>query len=119
MNGFCAAENTLWLVNKVWPDVMAAKNHKSHLEQKPHSLVLIGCSSQQALRIQSDEAEVGVEGGPHPHGAGAGRLGGVEDSPAIKQDVVEGVGLPISSVAKDGKDLNASDVATAESVHEV
>lgn len=48
------------------------------LKQKSHSLILAGCSPQKPLSIESNQMEVGIEGSPHSHRAGAGRLGCVE-----------------------------------------
>lgn len=90
-----------------------------YLQKETHSLVLIGRCSQETLRIQGDQAQRGVVRGPHAHGAGAGRLGGVEHALAPEQDVVERVGLAIASVAEDGEHLDPGDVRAAEPLHKV
>lgn len=80
---------------------------------------MIGRCSQQTLCIQGDEVQGGIVSGPHAHRAGAGGLGGVEHALTPKQDVVERVGLAIAGVAKDGEDLDPSDVRTAEPLHKL
>ena len=96
------------------PKETAGQWSRLYLQQEPHPLVLIGGCPQQALCVQGQQAEGGVVGGPHPHGTGAGGLGGVEHSLAPKEDVVEGVGLAVARVAEDGEDLDLGHVPAAQ-----
>lgn len=90
-----------------------------YLKQKSHSLILSGCSPQKSLSIKGNQTEVGIICSPHSHRAGAGRLGCVEHVFTPKQDVVESVGLAISSVAKDREDLDSSHISTTKFLHKI
>lgn len=80
---------------------------------------MIGRGPQQALGIQGEKAEVGVVGGPHTHCAGTGGLGGIKHGLTTKQNVIEGVGLAVACVPKDGEDFDACHVPTAEPVQKL
>jgi len=110
-----------WDENNLFPKVTTTTDQPQsgcYLEQQPHPLVLIGGRTQQPLRVEGQQAEGGVVGSPHPHGAGAGRLGGVEHRIAPEEDVVEGVGLAVARVAKDGEDFHLA-VPAAEPLQEL
>lgn len=89
-----------------------------HLEQEAGPLALLGAVAQQALRVHHHHVADGVEGGPHAHRARLLRGGRFEHLPAREEGVVEGVGLALASVAKDGHHLKQLAGVAAQTLYE-
>lgn len=99
--------------------IQLTSRQRNYLQQQPHPLVLFGCRSQKTFSIQCNQAKVGVVGCPYAHSTGTRGLGSVENGLTIEEDVVESVGLAITSVAKDGENLDTCHVPAAKSFYKL
>lgn len=75
--------------------------HSQHFEQQPHAQIVGVRVAQQALRVQTEDAQLRLMGGPHAHRARLLGRGCAKDLLAAEQRVVHCVRLAVAGVAED------------------